>query len=135
MKKIVFAAPFVILISLAAIIAWANLSTVESGIPEDYSKEDAEEFKGEENIKTAWNHWTKSGEFHEEDYEKNLTFIALRSIDDSQMEALGMSREISEMQKTIGLMNGNPMALSEAERAAYHSAFEQKLEAAYNSIN
>ncbi|KAA0956126.1 hypothetical protein FQ085_14880 [Planococcus sp. ANT_H30] len=134
MKKFIFAAPFVVLISLAISIAWVNLATVEGGIPEDYSKEDAEAFKGAENIKTAWKHWTNGGGFANQDYEKNLTFIAIKSIDKNQQEALGMSGQISELKKIMGLMSGELGMLSEEERDAYRSVFEQTLEAAYNSV-
>ena len=135
MRKIIFAAPFVIFASLAAAIAWVNLARVEGGIPEDYSKEDAEEFKGEEYIETAWNHWSSGGGFHDENYEMNLTFIALRSIDAKQMEALGLSREIAELQKISGLMGRESGMLSEEEKEAYQKVFEEKLRGVYESIN
>ena len=135
MRKIIFAAPFVIFASLAAVIAWVNLAAVEGGIPEDYSKKDAEKFKGEEYIETAWNHWSSGGGFAVEDYEKNLTFIALRSIGDKQMEALELSREITELQKISGLMGGEVGMLSEEEKEAYHTGIEEKLHALYESIN
>ncbi|MDN3426693.1 hypothetical protein QL992_13375 [Microbacterium sp. APC 3898] len=135
MRKIIFAAPFVIFASLAAVIAWVNLAAVEGGIPEDYSKEDAEKFKGEEYIETAWNHWNYGGGFADENYEKNLTFIALRAIDAKQMEALGLSREILELQKILGLIGGELGMLSDEEKETYFTVFEEKLDAVYESIN
>ncbi|WP_203339901.1 hypothetical protein [Planococcus beijingensis] len=101
----------------------------------DDSKEDADELKGEEYIETAWNHWSSGGGFAVEDYEKNLTFIALRSIGDKQMEALELSREITELQKISGLMGGEVGMLSEEEKEAYHTGIEEKLHALYESIN
>ena len=135
MRKIIFAAPFVILVSLATVIAWVNLAAVDEGIPEDYSKEDKEEFKGEEYIETAWNHWNFGGGFADEDYEKNLTFIVLRSMDAKQMEALGLSREIAELQKISGLMVRESGMLSEEEKEAYQKVFEEKLRGVYESVN
>ena len=135
MRKIIFAAPFVILVSLATVIAWVNLAAVEEGIPEDYSKEDTEEFNGEEYIETAWIHWNFGGGFADENYEKNLTFIALRAIDAKQMEALGLSSEIAELRKISGLIDGELGMLSEEEKEAYFTVFEEKLDAVYESIN
>src|SRR5690606_35754595 len=129
------AAPFVILVSLATVIAWVNLAAVEEGIPEDYSKEHTEEFNGEEYIETAWIHWNFGGGFADESYEKNLTFIALRAIDAKQMEALGLSSEIAELRKISGLIDGELGMLSEEEKEAYFTVFEEKLDAVYESIN
>lgn len=112
-----------------------NLAAVEEGIPEDYSKEDTEEFNGEEYIETAWIHWNFGGGFADENYEKNLTFIALRAIDAKQMEALGLSSEIAELRKISGLIDGELGMLSEKEKEAYFTVFEEKLDAVYESIN
>ncbi|MDN3437955.1 hypothetical protein QMA04_07615 [Planococcus sp. APC 3900] len=120
---------------MATVIAWVNLAAVEEGIPEDYSKEDTEEFNGEEYIETAWIHWNYGGGFADENYEKNLTFIALRTIDAKQMEALGLSREIAELQKISGLIGGELGMLSEEEKEANFTVFEEKLDAVYESIN
>ncbi|MDQ0427182.1 hypothetical protein QOZ98_000007 [Planomicrobium stackebrandtii] len=144
-KKAIFASPFILLAALVGLIAWANLSPVESEAADEYSKDNVDVSEGKEYIETAWQNWNYDGNSGFENleyrangtdmgYKNNVTFIAIKSIEEKQQEALGLSDEIAEMQKIIGLLDGNPAALSEMERQDYVNVFNEKLEAAYNSI-
>ncbi|TWT13160.1 hypothetical protein [Planomicrobium sp. CPCC 101079] len=134
MKKIVVGVPVALLSAVVLLIVWANLAPEEDVAAEKNSEEVASEGNAEDYIETAWNHWS-NGAIDEENIEKETTFIALRSIDRSEMKALGMEKEFAELQKTANIISGGYGRLTEEEKQVHYKDFEDKLYEIHNSLN
>lgn len=124
-----------VFIGLALLIAWVNLAPDEDVYVEKNIEEVPNNKSAKEYIKIAWDHWTRGGGFFDEAYEKNLTFIALRSIDAHEMAALGMGKEFSDLQKLASNFSGNLGKLSVEEKEMYDEDFRAKLEEIHNALN
>ncbi|PSL40905.1 hypothetical protein B0H99_10337 [Planomicrobium soli] len=134
MKKIIVGFPIALLSAMVLLIAWVNLAPEEDVSAKKNTEHVANEGNARDYIKTAWNHWN-SGTVDEENTEKDITFIALRSIDKSEMIDLGVAKEFSELLKVANIISGEYGGLTDEEKQIYYKEFEDNLYEIHNFIN
>lgn len=134
MKKIMIGFPIAVFSILVLLTAWVNLVPEENISTAKATVEATTEGNAKEYIATAWNRWNSST-LDEENIEKETTFIALNSIDGSEMKNLGMATEFSELQKLAGIISGDFGKLTDEEKQIYYKEFEDILHEIHNSIN
>lgn len=134
MRKIIIGIPLTLFSALALLIAWANFGPSEGVEAEPEIEDVSKELSAKKYIKIAWDDWN-SGGWNTDDYDKNLAFIAIRSIDSRDMAVLGVNKEFSDLKKIAGNLNGNLGRLSDEEKSLYVEEFRKKLEVIHTSIN
>ncbi|MDN7246285.1 hypothetical protein [Planococcus shenhongbingii] len=134
MRKFVMVTPFVILASLVILIAWVNLAPNEDVSAGESTEEVSNELGAREYIKTAWDNWSNGG-WADEDYEKNVTFISLKSISSKEMADLGVAKEFADLQRAAEVISGGLGELSVEEKQVYYDDFGDKLYKIHSAIN
>lgn len=136
LQKIIITVPLILFGILAGIIVWVNVATendesVEPIIEEYVSGKSAEEY-----INIAWNHWSEKGGYTDENYDKNLAFISIQSIEANEMAVLGVSKEFAQLKEAAEYLRGNVSGrLSDEEHAFFSDQFERSLEKIHTAIN
>lgn len=134
MRKIMVGIPIALFSALVLLIAWVNLVPEENIPAEKTSEEVSAGGNARENIATAWNHWNR-GAIDEENIEKEITFIALKSIDSREMKDLGMAKEFSKLQEAANNISGGLGRLTHEEKQIYYKEFVDTLNEIHTSIN
>ncbi|WP_211656293.1 hypothetical protein [Planococcus alpniumensis] len=134
MKKIMVGIFIAIFSALVLFITWINLVPEDNVSTEKTTEEVTTEGNAKEYIAIAQNHWNGSA-LDEENIEKETTFIALNSIDVSEMKDLGVSTEFSELQEVAGIISGDFGRLTDEEKQIHYKEFEDILNEIHNTIN
>lgn len=134
MKKIMSGIFIAVFSALVLSIAWINLVPEDNVSTEKTTEEVTAEGNAREYIAIARNRWNGSA-LDEENIEKETTFIALNSIDVSEMKDLGVSTEFLELQEVAGIISGDFGRLTDEEKQIHYKEFEDILNEIHNTIN
>lgn len=134
MKKIMVGIFIAIFSALVLFITWINLVPEDNVSTEKTTEEVTTEGNAKEYIAIAQNRWNGST-LDEDNIEKETTFIALNSIDISEMKDLGVATEFSELQEVAGIISGDFGRLTDEEKQIHYKEFEDILNEIHNTIN
>lgn len=135
MKKIIIGIPIAMFSALVLLMAWVNLAPQETiFVTKTTAEAAAVEGNARENIATAWNHWNGNA-LDEANIDKEITFIALKSIDSREMIDLGMAKEFAKLQEVANSISGDFGRLTDDEKQIYYKEFGDILYEIHNSIN
>lgn len=134
MKKIMVGIFIAIFSALVLFITWINLVPEDNVSTEKTTEEVTTEGNAKEYIAIAQNRWNGSI-LDEDNIEKETTFIALNSIDISEMKDLGVAAEFSELQEVAGIISGDFGRLTDEEKQIHYKEFEDILNKIHNTIN
>ncbi|KYG58670.1 hypothetical protein [Planococcus maritimus] len=134
MKKIMVGIFIAIFSALVLFITWINLVPEDNVSTEKTTEEVTTEGNAKEYIAIAQNRWNGST-LDEDNIEKETTFIALNSIDISEMKDLGVATEFSELQEVAGIISGDFGRLTDEEKQIHYKEFEDILNKIHNTIN
>lgn len=134
MKKIMVGIFIAIFSALLLFITWINLVPEDNVSTEKTTEEVTTEGNAKEYIAIAQNRWNGSI-LDEDNIEKETTFIALNSIDISEMKDLGVATEFSELQEVAGIISGDFGRLTDEEKQIHYKEFEDILNKIHNTIN
>lgn len=134
MKKIMVGIFIAIFSALVLFITWINLVPEDNVSTEKTTEEVTTEGNAKEYIAIAQNRWNGST-LDEDNIEKETTFIALNSIDISEMKDLGVATEFSELQEVAGIISGDIGRLTDEEKQIHYKEFEDILNKIHNTIN
>ena len=119
MKKIMVGIFIAIFSALVLFITWINLVPEDNVSTEKTTEEVTTEGNAKEYIAIAQNRWNGST-LDEDNIEKETTFIALNSIDISEMKDLGVATEFSELQEVAGIISGDFGRLTDEEKQIHY---------------